>query len=190
MGDQKMFVARTKSLVAVVLAACFAFAVPLLQAQHVTNPYAGAIQYLNPDYTTEVNSAIAAQTAGSTLAKQMAVVETYPTAVWLDHMGAIAGGSSNNGRLGLQQHITAALSQQTASGTNQPIVLTLVIYDLPDRDCAALASNGEISINPNPPTQPLSGIETYEQDYITPILNILQPYGSNPNLRTPRLPTA
>ena len=181
--DRKMFVARPKSLAAVVLAACFAFAVPLLQAQHVTNPYAGATQYLNPDYTTEVNSAIAAQTAGSTLAKQMAVVETYPTAVWLDHMGAIAGGSSNNGRLGLQQHITAALSQQSASGTNQPIVLTLVIYDLPDRDCAALASNGEISINPNPPTQPLSGIDTYEQDYITPILNILQPYGSNPNIR-------
>ena len=76
----------------------------------------------------------------------MAVVATYPTAVWMDHIGAIYGGSVNNGRLGLQQHITAALSQQAASGSSQPIVLTLVIYDLPDRDCAALASNGELSI--------------------------------------------
>ncbi|MFZ1008865.1 MAG: glycoside hydrolase family 6 protein [Candidatus Sulfotelmatobacter sp.] len=162
---------------------CFTIVAPRTFAQHVTNPYAGASQYLNPDYTSEVNTAIAAQTAGSTLAKQMAVVETYPTAVWLDHMGAIAGGSSNNGRMGLQQHINAALAQQAASGSSQPIVFTLVVYDLPDRDCAALASNGEISINPNPPTQPLTGIQTYEQNFITPIFNILQPFASNSKIR-------
>ena len=155
----------------------------LAQVTHVTNPYAGAIVYANPDYTNEVNTAIAAQPAGSTLALQMGVVSKYPTAVWLDRMAAIAGGSANNGRLGLAQHITAALSQQGASGTGQPIVVQIVIYDLPDRDCAALASNGEISINPNPPTQPLSGIETYEQDFINPIANILAPYATNPNIR-------
>jgi cellulose 1,4-beta-cellobiosidase len=95
-------------------------------------------------------------------------------------MGAIAGGTANGGRLSLAQHITTALSQQVGS---QPVVVTLVIYDLPDRDCAALASNGELSIAANPPTQPLSGIDTYEQDYITPIVNVLQPYATNPNLR-------
>jgi cellulose 1,4-beta-cellobiosidase len=140
------------------------------QVTHVANPYAGATVYVNPNYTTEVNSAIAAQPAGSALANQMAVVATYPTAVWMDHMAAIAGGSANSGRLGLAAHITAALAQQ--QGT-QPVVVQIVIYDLPDRDCAALASNGEISIAPNPPTQPLTGIETYEQNYITPIYNIL-----------------
>src|ERR1700685_4677135 len=98
----------------------------------------------------------------------------------MDRMAAIAGGSSNNGRLGLAQHITTALSQQ--KGT-QPVVIEIVIYDLPDRDCAALASNGEISINPNPPTQPLTGIQTYEQNFITPIFNILQPFGSNSKIR-------
>ena len=159
-----------------------ALAVPsaIAQVTHVTNPFAGATVYLNPDYATEVNTAIATEPAGSTLANQMAVVKTYPTAVWMDRMAAIAGGSSNNGRLGLAQHITTALSQQ--KGT-QPVVVELVIYDLPDRDCAALASNGEISIAPNPPTQPLSGILTYEQNYITPIYNILAPYATNPNIR-------
>ena len=155
----------------------------LAQVTHVTNPYAGANVYVNPDYTNEVNTAIAAQPAGSTLALQMGVVSKYPTAVWMDRMAAIAGGSANNGRMGLTQHITAALAQQAASGTGQPIVVQIVIYDLPDRDCAALASNGEISINPNPPAQPLSGIETYEQDFITPIANILAPYATNPNIR-------
>ena len=154
--------------------------VPVALAQHVTNPFAGATQYVNPDYTKEVNSAIATLPPGSTLANQMSVVATYPTAVWLDRMAAIAGGSVNNGRMGLQQHIQAALAQQ--KGT-QPIVVELVIYDLPDRDCAALASNGEISIAPNPPSQPLSGIQTYEQNYITPIFNILSSFSTNPNIR-------
>jgi cellulose 1,4-beta-cellobiosidase len=110
----------------------------------------------------------------------MNIVAGYPTAVWMDKMAAITGGSANGGRLGLAQHITAALAQQTG---NQPVVVTLVIYDLPQRDCAALASNGEISIAPNPPTQPLTGIQTYEQNYITPIFNILAPYANNPNIR-------
>jgi cellulose 1,4-beta-cellobiosidase len=154
---------------------------------HVANPYSGATQYLNPDYTAEVNTAIAAEPSGSTLAKQMAVVATYPTAVWLDHIAAIAG--PNNGRLTLQQHITAALAQQAASGTGEPIVVTLVIYDLPDRDCAALASNGELSIaggdTPIGSSTKLTGtgLQEYENDYITPIYNILKPYATNTKIR-------
>ncbi len=148
--------------------------------QHVVNPFAGATVYVNPDYTNEVNSAAATLPAGSALANQMSVVATYPTAVWLDRMAAIAGGSANNGRMSLQQHIQAALAQQ--KGT-QPVVVELVIYDLPDRDCAALASNGELSIAANPPTQPLSGIQTYEQNYIDPIFNILSSFSTNTNIR-------
>lgn len=154
--------------------------VPGAFAQHVANPFVGATQYLNPDYAKEVQAAIATEPAGSAIATQMAVVATYPTAVWLDRIAAIAGSSSSGGRLGLAEHITTALSQQQGS---QPIVITIVVYDLPQRDCAALASNGEISLAANPPTQPLTGIQTYEQNYITPIYNILEPYANNPNLR-------
>jgi cellulose 1,4-beta-cellobiosidase len=147
--------------------------------QHVANPFVGATQYLNPDYANEVGAAIA-QTSDTQLKAQMTTVAGYPTAVWLDKMAAINGGSVNDDRLSLSQHITEALAQQTGT---EPVVITLVIYDLPQRDCAALASNGELSIAANPPSQPLTGIATYEQDYITPIFNILKPFGSNPNLR-------
>jgi len=154
---------------------------------HVTNPFAGAQFYVNPDWTNEVKTAAAGQPAA--LANQMAVVGTYPTAVWLDHIAAISGG---NGRLSLQQHISQALAQQAASGTNQPIVVELVIYDLPDRDCAALASNGELSIaggdtiigpNGTPITLTGTGLQEYENDYITPIANTLQTVANNPNIR-------
>jgi cellulose 1,4-beta-cellobiosidase len=142
--------------------------------------------YASPDYTTEVATAVATEPAGSALANQMTVVGKTPTFVWLDRIAAIAGGSVNNGRLGLQGHINAALAQQSGS---TPIVVQLVIYDLPDRDCAALASNGELSIaggdTPKGYTTPLTGtgIQEYENNYITPIYNILAAYKSNPNIR-------
>jgi len=153
---------------------------------HVTNPFAGAQFYVNPDWTNEVATAAAGQPAA--LANQMTVVGTYPTAVWMDHIGAISGG---NGRMSLQQHISAALAQQAKSGTNQPIVVELVIYDLPDRDCAALASNGELSIAGGdtiqtangPVTLTGTGLQEYENDYITPIANALGAVASNPNIR-------
>ncbi len=148
---------------------------------HVANPYVGAMVYASPDYTTEVATAVATETAGSALANQMTVVGKTPTFVWLDRIAAIAGGSVNSGRLGLQGHINAAVAQ--ANGAE--IVVQLVIYDLPDRDCAALASNGELSIaggdTPRGYTTALTGtgIQEYENDYITPIYNILKAAPSN-----------
>ncbi|HEY6249950.1 MAG TPA: glycoside hydrolase family 6 protein, partial [Candidatus Angelobacter sp.] len=137
--------------------------------QHVSNPFVGATQYINPDYTKEVQ-AVMATTSDPVLKAQMNTVTTYPTAIWMDRIAAIAGNSANGGRLGLQEQLNNALTQQQSG---KPIVVTLVIYDLPDRDCAARASNGELSIAANPPTQPLDGLTTYEQQYIDVIAGIL-----------------
>src|SRR5215472_6058221 len=138
--------------------------------QHVSNPFVGATQYVNPDYAKEVQAVIA-QTTDTNLVAQMKVVATYPTAVWMDRIAAIAGNSSTGGRLGLTEHLNTALTQMQGA---TPIVIELVIYDLPDRDCAARASNGELSIAANPPTQPLDGLTTYEQQYIDVIAGILK----------------
>ena len=81
---------------------------------------------------------------------------TNPTAVWMDRIGAIAGGP---GRRSLAQHLDAALAQKQA-GT--PITVEIVIYDLPNRDCAAAASNGELSVAAN-------GLARYKTEYIDPI---------------------
>jgi cellulose 1,4-beta-cellobiosidase len=51
------------------------------------------------------------------------------------------------------------------AGASPPVIGTFVVYDLPDRDCAALASNGEYSIANN-------GVAYYEA-YIDSILAIL-----------------
>jgi cellulose 1,4-beta-cellobiosidase len=127
---------------------------------HQVNPYSGATQYVNPLWKAEVESeAVAQQGSNPTLAAEMRVVENQPTAVWLDSMGAIAGPS---GGMGLAAHLDAALTQKTSA----PEVVNIIVYDLPGRDCNALASNGEL-----PATA--AGLTTYETQYIDPIVAIL-----------------
>ncbi|KAJ3115137.1 hypothetical protein HK098_007047, partial [Nowakowskiella sp. JEL0407] len=60
-----------------------------------------------------------------------------------------------------------------AQGNGKTIVAEFVIYDLPGRDCAARASNGEI---------PKGGIETYKTQYIDKAVSIFKTKPSNVRL--------
>jgi cellulose 1,4-beta-cellobiosidase len=120
----------------------------------VDNPYAGATVYNNPQWRANA----VASGAPASLANQ-------PTAVWMDRISAIAGNNSGStGAMGLVQHLDAAVAQDAANGS-APLVFQLVIYNLPGRDCAALASNGELG-----PTE----IGRYMNDYINPIRDIVR----------------
>ncbi|MFF3964114.1 glycoside hydrolase family 6 protein [Streptomyces griseorubiginosus] len=110
------------------------------------NPYVGAKVYVNPEWSAKA----AAEPGGSRISNQ-------PTAVWLDRIAAINGV---NGGMGLRAHLDEALKQK---GSGE-LVVQLVIYDLPGRDCAALASNGELGPN---------DLDKYKTQYIDPITSIL-----------------
>ncbi|MER6673251.1 glycoside hydrolase family 6 protein [Streptomyces sp. NPDC000983] len=112
----------------------------------VDNPYSGAKVYVNPEWSAKA----AAEPGGSRISSQ-------PTGVWLDRIAAINGV---NGGMGLRDHLDTALTQK---GSGE-LVVQLVIYNLPGRDCAALASNGELG-----PTE----IGRYKTEYIDPIAAIL-----------------
>lgn len=129
------------------------------RAAHVANPYAGATFYVDSEWASNVTTT-AGQQSDATLAAQMRTVAGYSTAVWLDSIASIAPA---DGTMTLAQHLDAALAQQTGS---TPVVITLVIYDLPGRDCAALASNGEL-----PATT--AGLGSYEHSFIDPIATTL-----------------
>jgi len=117
------------------------------------NPYSGAGVYNNPIWRA---NAVAG--GGSSIANQ-------PTAVWMDRISAIAGNNSGStGAWGLVQHLNEAVTQDAANGST-PLVFQLVIYNLPGRDCAALASNGELS-----PTD----LPRYKAEYIDVIAAILR----------------
>ncbi|WFE24220.1 glycoside hydrolase family 6 protein [Solwaraspora sp. WMMD937] len=119
----------------------------------VDNPYVGADVYVNPIWSANA----AAEPGGSRIADE-------PTGVWLDRTSAIYGNNSpTTGDMGLADHLDEAVRQDAANGS-RPLVFQVVIYNLPGRDCAALASNGELG-----PTE----IGAYRTEYIDPIAEIV-----------------
>src|ERR1022692_423664 len=158
------FTASAPGLTSVSVTGTETAAGPTTTPAHVANPFTGSSWYVNPNYTAGVATSGAG--ASGTLAAQMTLVGHQPTGVWLDRIAAIYGGSGNSNRMSFQAQLANAASHATGS---TPIIVPIVIYDLPNRDCAALASNGELLINNN-------GLQYYEQDYINPIAQILSDY--------------
>src|SRR2546421_447425 len=105
---------------------------------HIENPFVGATFYRNVDYVASVNRA--ADLQGGTLGRQMRQVANYPTFVWLDSIAAV------NGTNGYARSLAGHLDQALEQGAN---AIGIVIYNLPNRDGAALASNGELLIAKN-----------------------------------------
>jgi len=67
--------------------------------------------------------------------------------------------------MGLAAHLDAAVQQDAANGS-APLTIQFVIYDLPNRDCSALASNGELLVSQD-------GLNRYKTEYIDPIASIM-----------------
>ena len=128
----------------------------------VDNPYAGADVYVNPDWRA------AAQAGGAP-----ASIYNQPTGVWLDRIAAISSGSAGSNTMGLEDHLDEAVLQDQANGS-RPLVFQVVIYNLPGRDCSALASNGELGPNE---------IDRYKTEYIDEITRIIASKPAYQNLR-------
>jgi cellulose 1,4-beta-cellobiosidase len=112
------------------------------------NPFKGANFFLNPGY---IESVEATAKRNPDMADQIRKVEKYPTAVWLDQIAAVKN---------LKGWLDAAKKQQDESG--KPTITVVVVYDLPNRDCAAAASAGELKVAQN-------GLARYKKEFIDPI---------------------
>jgi cellulose 1,4-beta-cellobiosidase len=134
----------------------------------VGNPYVGAARYVDPEWSAQVKDS--ANRASADMKAAIAVVAQQPTSIWLDRIAALDS---------LPKHLDAAVQQQAAKGGNTPMLVELVVYDLPDRDCAALASNGELKVAQN-------GLARYKSEYIDRIASILQ---SKPEYKKLRIVT-
>jgi cellulose 1,4-beta-cellobiosidase len=118
---------------------------PTGNATHITgNPFVGATWFVD-----EIWSAKARANGGAAIANQ-------PTMVWMDRIGAITDAGDG---LGLRGYLDMCLAQ----GAN---LFQVSIYDLPNRDCSAAASSGELLISNG-------GMARYKAEYIDPIAAIL-----------------
>lgn len=118
------------------------------------NPFAGAVLYSSPDYAASIAKSIAARPE---LADKLRKLQGINTALWLDTTARVAD-------------LPAYLSSVRAAArqANQPVVATIVVYNLPERDCNANASNGELSIDQD-------GVNKYH-DYIDRIAAVVTAY--------------
>nr|AAL01211.1 cellobiohydrolase II-like cellulase CelH [Orpinomyces sp. PC-2] len=125
------------------------------------NPFSGVEFFLNPYYVAEVDAAIA-QMSNSSLKAKAEKMKTYSNAIWLDTI--------KNMQQWLETNLKGALAQQTGS---KKVLTVFVVYDLPGRDCHALASNGELLAND-------SDAQRYKTEYIDVIEEKLKYYKSQP----------
>ena len=137
------------------LAGCLLFAASNGYAGQ-SNPYVERAQFVNPEHSTRISETAERH---ADLKARILRVKDIPAAVWLDNIAAT--GARLDGAL------RDARIQEQQSG--REVVLTFVVYNLPERDCAARASNGELLAHEN-------GLERYKHEYIDTIIRKLRDY--------------
>lgn len=115
---------------------------------NASNPFDGATQMTNPNYVAKVE---AAAKVFATDSSAILKVRDIPTAVWLDSIAAIPN---------IDTVLKTAEKRQAESG--KTLVTVFVLYDLPNRDCSAKASAGELTVEQN-------GEQRYKTEFIDKI---------------------
>jgi cellulose 1,4-beta-cellobiosidase len=132
---------------------------PTQEKNATTNPFKGVNFFLNPEFKAHVEQAAAHHPEDGDRIRKVA---HYPTGVWLSDIKSVAN---------LQGWLDEAKKQQDASG--KPTLTVILVYDLPERDCSAESSAGELSIDQN-------GEARYRTDFIDPITAQFKAHADQP----------
>jgi cellulose 1,4-beta-cellobiosidase len=99
------------------------------------NPFAGGKIYGDPEFSKMIARATTATPEDAARLKKVAA---FPVAFWLESLetAKLAGPMLDE------------IAKQQAAGA-EPLVPTFVVYNLPNRDCAAAGSRGELSVEKN-----------------------------------------
>jgi cellulose 1,4-beta-cellobiosidase len=112
------------------------------------NPFLGVNFFLNPEYVENVEATAKAFPAEADAIRK---VKQYPTGLWLDSIAQVAN---------IPKWLDEAKKQQESSG--KPTLSLFIVYDMPNRDCAAKSSAGELKVAQN-------GAARYRTEFIDPI---------------------
>lgn len=123
------------------------------------NPFKDVRFFLNPEYTASVEATAAKHPDEAATIRKVA---TYPTGVWLSGIKKVEN---------LKGWLDEAKKQQDASGV--PTMTVIVVYNLPNRDCSAESSAGELKVEEN-------GEARYRTDYIDPIVAQFKAHANQP----------
>jgi cellulose 1,4-beta-cellobiosidase len=110
------------------------------------NPFTSRKLFANSHYGDYVRAAVG-QISDATLKAQAAKVADVGSFLWLDTISALST---------LDKHLKSVPCDQ---------LIGIVVYDLPGRDCAAKASNGEL---------PVGSLSRYKAEYIDALVKIIK----------------
>eukprot|EP00419_Tripos_fusus_P090387 CAMPEP_0172860720 /NCGR_PEP_ID=MMETSP1075-20121228/72246_1 /TAXON_ID=2916 /ORGANISM="Ceratium fusus, Strain PA161109" /LENGTH=770 /DNA_ID=CAMNT_0013708785 /DNA_START=35 /DNA_END=2347 /DNA_ORIENTATION=+ len=140
------------------------------------NPFENKKFYINPKNAKEFEGSI--DTATGIAKFNLQKMQTVPSAYWIDTKAKIRGSTTST----VEGILKDASSKQE--------LVVFMWYDLPNRDCDALASNGEICCTKKSngrcdytaPGDCTDGIKEYCTDYVDPFVSVLQEYEGKTNV--------
>ncbi|KAL2754929.1 carbohydrate-binding module family 1 protein [Sodiomyces alcalophilus JCM 7366] len=147
------------AILAGLVASGAASVIPELQPRQSGNPFQGRSLYVNPNYSEsleQTREAFLSRGDHNNAGKVQYVQNNVGTFVWIANIF-------------LLQRIDEAIQNARAAkarGEGEQIV-GLVLYNLPDRDCSAGESAGELSLNQN-------GLNRYKSEYVDPFAQKLK----------------
>ncbi|MDZ7924430.1 MAG: glycoside hydrolase family 6 protein [Marinagarivorans sp.] len=153
------------------------------------NPFKDSYFYLSPDIKTMMDKSLEyVGTSDAALVNKIKFVQRQPSAIWMDSTATIAG-DPEAGRRSLIGHLDAAVAQQnyfkSIDGAIAPMTVVIIVYNLPDRDCAAFASGGLLYQigKPKDPQPNGNGLQRYRDEYIKKITDAFTAKPEFKNLR-------
>ena len=148
----------------------------------MSNPLQAAAYYVNPLWRGAIDEVLASGgvARGSVLAGELELMRSIPSAYWIDRKAKIRMQPGRPPTESLEGILRDA-AQQTP-----PPLVTLILYDLPNRDCAAKASQGEIcctyrvdgTCDMAAPSDCAAGLREYEDEYVRPFAQVLAQHAS------------
>ena len=121
---------------------------------------------------------VSIETAEGQVKKNLEAMRDVSSAYWLDVKAKVKSDGTPGETISMEGILKDAAAKKPV-----PLV-TFIVYDLPNRDCHALASNGELCCTYKEdgtcdylaPGNCEEGIETYKKEYIDPMAEILSKY--------------
>ena len=146
------------------------YAAAALAAIASANPFEGKTMYVNPAYQKELDSSIS--TATGTTKDNLQKMREISSAYWIDVKAKLHGTTTDT--------LEGILTDAESKGH----MVTLIVYDLPNRDCKANASNGEICCKYNADRtcdysysgDCTDGINEYKTEYVDVYADILSKF--------------
>jgi cellulose 1,4-beta-cellobiosidase len=144
-------------------------------AQQGGNPFASGLFYVNPAFQSEIASSIATCT-NPTACANLRLMSNISSAFWIDTKSKINGDPTDT--------VSVSGILADAASRNPPPTVVFIVYDVPNRDCHAKASNGEIcctynadkTCNYDASGDCAAGIAEYETTYIDPLVALFAQY--------------